>query len=62
MGRGACWSMKSMKVGKAQRPSWATSERKGFFRFVNPLNRKARFQSSGPRVIPYRYIKVREMF
>ena len=27
---------------------------------MNPLNRKARFQSSGPRVIPYRYIKVME--
>ena len=58
---------KSTKVDKLPAPSGVTSdlikaagstEMKGF---VNPLNRKERFQSSGARVIPYRYIKVREM-
>ena len=63
-------ALKSMKVGKALGLSEVTSDLikatgatrvKDFFRFVNPLNRKARFQSSGPRVIPYWYIEVREM-
>ena len=54
-----------MKVGKQWGPSGVRSDLteaaeatgvKGFFRLVNPLNRKVRFQSSWPRVIPYRYI------
>ena len=56
-------ALKSMKVGRAPRPSGVTSdlikatgatEVKGLFLFVfvNPLNRKVRFQSSGSRFKP----------
>ena len=48
-------ALNSMEVGKAPRPSGVTSDLikaagatgvKGLFRFVNPLNRKARFHNS----------------
>ena len=53
-------ALKSMKVGKVPGPSGVTNGLikvvgatgvKGLFRFVNPLNSKVKFQSSGPRVI-----------
>ena len=62
-------ALKSMKVSKAPGPSGvksylikapgATGE-KGLFQGCGPIE-QARFQSSGPRVVPYRYIKVGEM-
>ena len=56
-------ALKSMKVGKALGPSGVTSAliKAAGATEVNPLNLKARFQSSWPRVISYRYIRVREI-
>ena len=62
--------MKSLKVNKAPGPSGVTSNLikaagatgvKGLFQVCELFNKKARFQSSGPRIIPYGYTKVREM-
>ena len=58
-------ALKSMKVGKAPGQSGVISELiktagstgvKGLFQVCESLNRKARFHSTGPRVIPYWYI------
>ena len=57
-----------MKVGKILGPSGNPIDHikaaeatgvKGLFRFLIPLNRKARVHRCTSRVIPYRYIKVR---
>ena len=63
-------ALKSMKVGKVPGPSWVTSDLikaadatgvKGLFLVCESIEQEARFQSSEPRVITYRYTKVREM-
>ena len=62
--------MNSMKVGKAPGPSGVTSnfikaagaiKVKELFQVCESLNRKAMFYSNWSRVIPYRYIQVRQM-